>query len=119
MTRVILRFALMLLALTACDQGPCTLVGCYNGLRVTVGSAPANPFRVEAYVFSSVRYGQTCSGTPCMVLFPDFTPDYVRIDVIAGADTVTRDFYPIYSLDRPNGPRCGPECRVATVTFVP
>jgi hypothetical protein len=103
--------------LTSCGNEVCTLVGCNNGLLVNVGSAPASPFRVEAYVYSYARYGQTCSGTPCHVFFPEFTPEFVRIDLIAGADTVSRQFYPTYVLNRPNGPNCDPECREATVTF--
>ena len=110
------------LALSACgDEGTfCTLIGCHSGLTVALASPPATPFRVEAYVFGSgPRYSETCSATPCVVFFPDFTPAGVRVDVIAGADTTTREFTPAYVVSRPNGPSCDPECRIGTVTFGP
>jgi hypothetical protein len=115
--------ASLVLLLSSCsDVGQvCTLIGCYDGLSVTLASPPATPFRVEAYVQVGLgsRYTQTCNATPCYVFFPGFTPPAVRIDVIAGVDTVTREFTPAYVLSRPNGPQCDPECRNATVTFVP
>ena len=113
--------ACLVLLLSGCDGNQvCTLIGCYDGLSVTLASPPTTPFRVEAYVLAGgSRYAQTCSATPCYVFFPGFTPATVRIDVIAGTDTVTREFTPAYVLNRPNGAGCDPECRNATVTFVP
>jgi hypothetical protein len=108
----------LVLVLNSCRDQVCTLVGCFDGLTVAVASAPATPFRIEAFVLGGgPRYGQTCSGTPCSVFFPDFTPERVSIERIAGADTVRREFNPTYTLSRPNGPNCSPECRQATVTF--
>lgn len=114
------RTACLILVLTSCfDDLVCTLIGCDDGLSVTITNPPPAPFRVEASVAGGgARYGQTCNATPCSVFFIDFTPASVRIDVVAGTDTVTRHFDPAYVLSRPNGAGCEPECRMATVTFV-
>lgn len=115
--------ACLVLLLSSCGSEygrVCTQIGCDSGLAVTLASPPATPFLVEAFVFpGGSRQAKTCNATPCNVFFQNFTPATVRIDVIAGTDTVTRDFTPAYALSRPNGPQCDPECRNATVTFVP
>ena len=104
----------------SCSPLVCTESGCENGLSVTVPSAVATPFRVEAFVSrGGAVYAQTCSAAPCVVFFTEFTPAQVSVDVIAGGDTVTRAFTPAYARFRPNGTGCDPECRIATVTFVP
>ena len=103
-----------------CGAFFCTEIGCYDGLSVTVPSASATPFRVEAFVFrGGAVYGRTCNAAPCVVFFPDFTPAQVRVEVIAGTDSVERAFTPAYEVYRPNGPGCSPECLNAAVTFAP
>lgn len=114
--------ALLVPLLAGCrDAGrACTLIGCYDGLSVTVPSAAAVPFRVEAYVASGgARYAQTCNAAPCVAFFPAFLPQTVTIAVITGTDTASRRFAPVYTVTRPNGPGCDPECRSGSVTFTP
>ena len=117
----LLSLAVVSLALTGCEAESfrvCTLIGCNDGLTVQVTNAPAGPYRIEAYVSSGLpRYGQDCPGGPCIVFFPDFTPADVFIQVITPPDTSTHHVQPMYTLTRPNGPGCDPECRQATVNI--
>jgi hypothetical protein len=113
------------LALTACSdhlQLVCTLIGCDSGLEIQVSPLPTTPFRLEASApgYSAV-YTQECTDpVNCTRIFlPEFTPDVVRIRVIAGADTTfVEATNPEYTAVRPNGPDCPPICRIGHVTVV-
>jgi hypothetical protein len=97
----------------------CTRAGCSSGLEVVLERTPPEPFRVELEVPGTpARFVYRCDEPArCAdrVFFADFTPDYVRIRVITGTDTVTQAAQPTYEELRPNGPDCPPTCRVARV----
>lgn len=114
------------LALTACggdedESHACTTKACFQGLLVTVANPPAEPYRVEA-----TAAGQTtpqvkdCDrGGSCFVLFNNFFPDQVTIQIVLTASgTVARsaNASPNYAIQQPNGPGCG-TCRNATVAL--
>lgn len=100
----------------------CTMIGCEDGLEVTVEGAPAGPFRVEAAlpgsaaprVFECPAAGE-CGGR---AFFAGFTPDSVIVRVIVAGDTTTRALRPQYRTAQPNGSGCPPVCRQATVRVV-
>ena len=115
---------LVAFAITACSTSPhvCTLKGCAPGLLVQI-SGIANVTAVEAESSGGGVYRHECPGAACgenlWVLFQDFFPRDVRIRVIAGGDTTTRDFQPVYRDEFINGPGCDPPCRRGTVTVTP
>jgi hypothetical protein len=131
MARTVMRFLLFAVCtlplsggMAGCTSGVCTLIGCNSGLIVSVQPAPTPPYRIEAYTEpSATRYVADCATADSCgsgVVFTDFTPDRVSVDVITGADTVTREFTgPItYKTSQPNGPSCSPTCQSATIVFV-
>ena len=99
----------------------CTLIGCQSGLTVALTSQPAVPYRVEAYTIGDgPRFVRECPGTAaCPIFFQDFTPGHVFLDVVVGSATATHERNVTYTVSRPNGPGCDPECRQATVTVSP
>lgn len=96
----------------------CTLIGCHNGLVVQFDRMPTQPFRVEAIVPNDpAQHVVECDANRCPhVLFPDLLPEQVTIRVTTAAGTRTQEFRPKYENLYPNGRRCGPACRQATVT---
>jgi hypothetical protein len=110
------------LALTACftddreEDVPCTLVGCTNGLRVTLTDPPAEPYRVDATAGTDTRSQNCAMGVPCLIHFLSFRPARVTINVVAASGTATYDVITLQSTSQPNGPRCAPTCTTANVT---
>ena len=101
----------------------CTLIGCESGLTVEVQNAPPGPITVQASVIgaSGAVYTATCPGTTgCTnaVFFPAFTPEQARLTITTTAGTRQQDVTPSYTTSQPNGPRCGPTCRNATVRIM-
>ena len=87
---------------------------------LALAQAPAGAYRIE--VFSSPsgpHYVYDCaSAAQCgtSAMFTDYTPEAVTIRVTTSAGTREQTAQPTYSVSRPNGPNCGPECRQAQVT---
>jgi hypothetical protein len=122
-----MRFATLLKAsaavlLAGCNSiaFACTEMGCENGLVVRFDTAPAGPYRVEAWselriaaeVFECAA-GQTCP----VVFFPEFEGHDVMVRVTTAAGTSTHEFEPVdYEPVYPNGRRCGAACEQAEVT---
>ena len=110
------------LGLSGCDVGllstACTLIGCLNGLSVTLANAPAGPFAVEVRRPGASTLRHECeSAARCGVLqFPDVVDAAVTIAIITSDGEVTRSVRPAYVRSRPNGPRCEPTCWRAEVT---
>jgi hypothetical protein len=108
--------------LSCSDPGRvCTLIGCQSGLTVALTSQPAGAYSVEVYTTGDgPRFVHQCSGTgTCQIFFPSFTPSHVFVDVVVGSATATHERNVTYTVSRPNGPGCDPECRQATVTVSP
>lgn len=111
----------LLLTLTVCvshdaeEDQPCTLIGCANGLSVTLTSPPAEPYRVDATAGTDTRTQNCGTGGLCLIRFINFLPPRATIQVIAASGTATYDVVPQQSTSQPNGPRCGPTCTNASV----
>lgn len=106
--------------LAGCNPfGACTLIGCHNGLSVEFERPPAGAFRIEASVPGDpTQYTIACtSAAACFPMFPDLVAEQVTIRLITQEGTRTQEFRPRYQDVHPNGRRCGPACRQATVTF--
>lgn len=107
----------------SCSQPPppaqvCTLIGCESGLSVVVDPAPQGDYTVIAEEGATTRTVECVqNGCPDGAFFADFTPETVRIRVIAGNDTTEQTVTPEYETMQPNGPECPPTCRRATVTI--
>ena len=116
------RLSLIAVAITvACDAGiDCTLIGCDSGLTVVIDNPPPGPITIQATAADepgAVRTG-SCPGTSgCIntVFLAAFTPGRVQLMVTTSAGTRQQDVTPSYVTSRPNGPKCGPTCRNATV----
>jgi hypothetical protein len=114
--------SLMALAVAAaCDRAiDCTLIGCESGLTVVIDNAPPGPFTVQGTAAGAAGVVRTggcpdtsgCTGT---VFLPAFTPGRAQLTVTTSAGTRQHEVTPAYATTRPNGPRCGPTCRNATV----
>jgi len=100
----------------------CTLIGCQDGLRVTLARVPAVPFRVEVRSTSnaSTAYVYDCPDpVRCApdIFFADFGGAQAFVTVATAAGSRTTTFEQIeYRVSRPNGADCPPECRQAAVT---
>jgi hypothetical protein len=101
-------------------NGTCTLIGCNSGLIVALAQAPTSAYRIE--VFSTPdgpHYVFDCPNPAQCVpeaMFDDYMPASVTIRVTTSAGTREQTAQPAYSVSRPNGPNCEPECRQARVT---
>ncbi len=102
----------------------CTLIGCDSALRVefpdplpegaTITLEPVDPDG-QAVSF-------TCTATsPCesLLVARDFTPDALTVRIQGGGVDHVEAFTPDYTVSRPNGPDCPPECRHATIFVDP
>jgi hypothetical protein len=113
-------YAFAAATLAGCNpMGPCTLIGCFDGLNVRFTSQPAGAFRVEAILpgDATPRVFDCPSGLCDPVVFPDLMPERVTIRVTTAAGTRSQEFTPKYEAQYPNGRRCGAACRNATVTI--
>jgi hypothetical protein len=101
------------------SEGPCTLIGCSDGLVVRVDGAGDGPTTIELRVPLRPPVVRTCGGPAhCAagVQFENETPEHVTIVVTSGDREQVMDAEPAYVTSRPNGPDCEPECRQAVVT---
>ena len=77
-------------------------------------------FSVRAkHGFNGPHYVYDCANAAqcgTWAMFTDYTPEAVTIRVTTSAGTREQTAQPTYSVSRPNGPNCGPECRQAQVT---
>ena len=100
----------------------CTKIGCESGTTVHLASLPSGPFRIElrAGPPTGVAYVFECTDTASCrqdVFFPGMIADHFWVTVRAGAATRTTEIITVtYTVTRPNGPNCEPECRTALVT---
>lgn len=121
-----LAIAGLLLAAPGCEPPTlaCTQIGCSSGLIVHLGALPVGAFRVEVFANAPGQqpvYAYECDpgADQCTkdVFFPGLIVDHPFVRVTTGLGTVTREILDIrYGSHRPNGPRCGPECRTAELS---
>jgi len=99
--------------------GACTLIGCHDGLSVQFSRPPAGAFRIEAIVPNgpTVQPIDCADASNCLLMFPDLVAEQVTLRLIMAQGTLTQQFQPRYENLYPNGRRCGPSCRQATVTL--
>jgi hypothetical protein len=114
-------FVFVCVLLAACSNGAglktCTLIGCNDGLNVTVTSALQQDYSVTVKSGTETLRTFTCqAGQPCFTFIDNQTPASVTVQIATNAGTVSRSYTPQYTTSRPNGPGCDPECRQATVT---
>jgi hypothetical protein len=113
-------FACVMLAGCVGNQEPpraCTLIGCNDGLNVTVNSAVQQDYSVTVKSGTQTLHTFSCrAGQPCMAFLENQTPAIVTVQITTSTGTTSRDFTPEYKLNRPNGPGCDPECKQATIT---
>lgn len=94
----------------------CTLIGCVNGLTLELRGNLPDTYTVTARAGTVVRTRECSTAQPCgQIVFEDFNPNTVTIEVTSAAGTVRREVTPEYRESRPNGPNCPPVCRQATV----
>ena len=100
----------------------CTLVGCSSGIVVHLPSRMATTFRVylaPAGGSYGTTYSYDCTRpNECLqdIMFPDIITESARVTVTTPAGSrLTEIPHLLYTRTTPNGPRCGPECRRATI----
>jgi hypothetical protein len=76
-------------------------------------------FRIEATVPNdpAVVAIDCVDAMNCLLMFPGMVAEQVTLRLITSEGTVTQEFEPRYDDVYPNGRRCGPACRQATVTI--
>jgi len=101
----------------------CTLIGCVSGLTVHLSSRPAGTYRVEVFAESPGQqpaYMYECTVVAnCAqdILFQDLIADRPIVRVTTTTGSRTTELPQVnYTVTYPNGERCGPTCRHATVT---
>ncbi|HEX6373937.1 MAG TPA: hypothetical protein VF006_33725 [Longimicrobium sp.] len=99
--------------------GACTLIGCLDGLSVQFNRPPAGAFRIEATVPNdpTVVAIECADVASCPLMFSGLVAEQVTLRLITQQGTITQQFQPRYEETYPNGRRCGPACRQATVTI--
>jgi hypothetical protein len=99
----------------------CTLIGCNDGLRVTlIGTHLPSPYTVEVHLPDGTVVARSCpNAASCgnAVFFDDITPSTALVRFVGGETTVERTVTPTYSTFRPNGRGCPPECRQGHATL--
>lgn len=97
--------------------GACTLIGCDNGLAVDFNRAPQGAFRIEVTTpgDATVHAIDCDSAATCVMMFPGLMAEQVTVRAITQQGTFTQTFQPDYEELYPNGRRCGPACRQASV----
>lgn len=120
--RSMLAVAVAAACVSGCDAlsftRACTLIGCSDGLTVTLQHAPAGAFAVELRVPGAAPRRQECAtATPCSTLvFDGVVEPVATVAIITPGGEVTREVRPQYTRLRPNGPDCEPTCLQAQVT---
>ena len=94
----------------------CTLIGCINGISLTLTGTIPSTITVDATGNDGSHSSVTCTGGCTAVALPDFRPSVatIRISWAGGSKTVI--VQPTYEATRPNGPDCPPICYTAKVT---
>lgn len=115
--------ACLALPLLACQEPPqaaCTLIGCDSGVTVQLSTLPAVPFSVELTAFpggeSTLKQCTADGACSATLFFEGVRADSVSIKVTSGTGETITGVKPAYSVTRPNGPQCDPECRQASVS---
>lgn len=113
--------ALALAGLTACSDATgvaCTQIGCLDGLRVHVAGPPGSEFAVEVSAAGGEARTGTCTvqRDQCVVFF-ETTAEEMTLRIVGPDGELTRTVKPVYEISRPNGPRCPPICRNATIVI--
>ncbi len=98
----------------------CTLIGCVDGVDVTVAGREANVAYTleivsgtESRTFECPAASATCAGRL------DAAPTEITVRVRWRDQVVQRTIRPEYIRSRPNGANCEPECKQASVTVDP
>lgn len=118
-TRSLLFSATAALLAGCIPSGACTLIGCEDGLSVRFSRPPAGAFRVVATVPGglAVQPIDCADASTCLLMFPGLVAGEVTLRLVTAQGTLTQQFQPRYQDVYPNGRRCGPACRQATVTI--
>lgn len=112
--------------LAACTRSPnetaCTLIGCASGVTIEVlGSIPEGSriTLTPAHPNGLARSVVCTAESPCAgpILIEEFAPETFTVRVSGEGVDFERTFSPAYTVSRPNGPDCPPECRNATITI--
>jgi len=94
----------------------CTLIACSDGITVELQGNVPQTYTVTARGDGETRSRECSPSQPCNpLMFENFTPERVVIEVTSAAGSVRREVTPEYRRVRPNGPNCPPECRQARI----
>ncbi len=113
----------------------CSAVGCGYSLQVKFEVTVPQTYDVEVSVPGGQTLRMHCEGNSTEVIhsglpevvptclwnegleFYNFTPNELTLTLLAGNHRISQTFQPNYDSYYVNGPKCGPECRAAKVSF--
>jgi hypothetical protein len=108
-------------AMSSCDHD-CTLIGCIQGVVVSVPFEISVPYKIEVFKPEgealTLLQALECPTQACgiVVHIPDTTLARVIVRVTTPVGTRETDFPDLeYSRNYPNGPDCGPRCVSAQI----
>ncbi len=114
-----------LLLLTGCVGdllvGACTLIGCANGLSISLARIPNDAYTVQLLVEGEAPREVNCPDpSRCngpAFFFENTLPTVATVVVTTSAGEARQEVRPTYTTNRPNGRGCDPVCRNGTATF--
>ncbi len=112
----------------------CTAMGCGFTLQIELlGSVPSefvlrvtsanrDTVSVHCRVGAVVYDGETTTGVSSVcganqVAFLNFSPEELTVSIESQGVNTSQEYHPDYSVFRPNGPGCDPECHSAILEF--
>jgi hypothetical protein len=111
-------------ALSSCDglfSNECTLRGCDSHLVLGMAGELDPEFTLSLTLPDGTTETVHCSASqPCRVFYfpyPGVTSRGIAVEYRAANFEQRRTLHPEYKLFQPNGPRCEPTCRTATIVF--
>jgi hypothetical protein len=93
----------------------CNLVGCVNGLTITLSRGPDGAYTVQLLVAGEAPREVACTGpgscSDARVFFENALPTVATVVITSAAGEVRQEARPTYTTSRPNGRGCDPVCR--------
>lgn len=111
-------FVLSVSFLTACSsvsERACTLIGCDDGINISISGAPDASWTLEIEEPDGTVHRRECAedGVCTERFFPGVTSEAVTVRVITTEGTREWEMTPDYERLQPNGPGCPPVCHQA------
>jgi hypothetical protein len=119
--RITTLFILTLFSIASCEERACTEIGCVNGLVMSFELEETTQVEItfiSGQNTSKVECGGVQSNCMNTEVFDDFTVEEMHVKLFNDSMLINEYTQEIsYETTRPNGEKCDPECRQASVTI--